>query len=185
MKYPYPAKAVTGAAVLALLLSNSMLLSAQKADSAPISKLFVEIREHATLAEADAETLDAYTRSNVSWQGHANQLRNVKEHVDDLLRDYNEAQRLRDQGSTWQMQAIDQLRPLLQGMADHLSATIKHQRTHQTQVQMKPYQDYVHANQVYAARTSQLIHDLVDYGEAKARSEELEQKLELPASPGE
>ena len=184
MNYLSPAKVLKGAAMFALLLSSSLILAAQKADSAEISKLFTEIKAHATLAEHDAQLLDSYTRSGVSWKLQGNQLQNIKEHVNDLGRDYNEAERLREQGSPWQQNAIDQMRPLLQGMAAHLTLTIEHQNQNPSHVRFQPFVDYVRANRDYATRASALIHDLVDYGEAYAKSEQLEQKLQLPGHPG-
>src|SRR5215469_10412264 len=101
-----------GAAAVALFLSVSMPANAQKADSKQISDLFAEIKESATLAEDDAQTVESYTRTNASWQSHAEQLGQIKEHVDGLLADYNRMAGLRDEGSPWQQEAIDQLRPL-------------------------------------------------------------------------
>jgi hypothetical protein len=184
MKYLSPAKVLKGVALFALLLSSSLILSAQNADSVQVTKLFTEIKEHASLAEHDAELLDSYTRSRVSWKLHAYKLHDIKEHVNDLGRDYSEAERLREGSSPWQQNAIDQIRPLLQGMAAHLTATIEHQRKNPSHVRMQPYLDYVRANREYTVKTSALIHDLVDYGEAKAKSEQLEQKLQLPDQPG-
>jgi len=120
----------------------------------------------------------------VNWKLHANALANIQEHVNDLGRDYKEVERLREDGSPWQEDAIDQMRPLLQGMAAHLTATIGHLNNNQNHVRMQTYVDYVRGNRDYATRTSALIHDLVDYGEAKAKSEKLEQELLLPGHPG-
>lgn len=83
MKYLSPAKVLKGAAMFALLLSSSLIMAAQKPDSAQISNLFTEIKEHASLAEHDAELLDSYTRSHGSWKLHAYKLHDIKEHVND------------------------------------------------------------------------------------------------------
>lgn len=173
-----------GVSVLALLLWGALTLRAQNPDSKQITALFAEMKQHATLAEDDANLLESYTRSGVSWEAHARTLDTIKEHVNALGSDYNEAVRLRDDGSPWQQEAIDRVGPLLQGMAAHLTATLEHQRKNPSQVRMQPYLDYVHANQEFAVRASALIHDLVEYGEAKAKSEALEQKLELPTGSG-
>lgn len=180
MKHLSPATLLNGMGALALLLSMCISASAKKADSKQISNLFSEIKQHASLAEDDAETLEAYTHSNVSWESHANRLSQVKEHVDDLLSDYNEAVRLREEGSPWQQEAIDRLRPVLKGMADHLTATLQHHNANPTQVKVKPYVDYVHGITQYTSKASALIHDLVDYGAARNTAESLERHLNLP-----
>jgi leucyl-tRNA synthetase len=173
-------KVPIGIAVFVLLVSGSLIGAAQNTDSTRITKLFTDIKEHSRLAEEDAQLLESYTRGNISWQSHTRRLTAMREHVDELLKDYNEAQSLREEGSPWQQEAIDQLRPLLQGMAGHLTATIQHQNQNQTQVHMQAWIDYVHGNSEYATRAASLIHDLVDYGAAKSNAESLEMKLKMP-----
>lgn len=179
MKYLSPANILKGAGVLALLLSSSLIASAQNADSKRISKLFAEVKAHSTLAQNDAERLEAYTRSDTSWQLHADQLRLIKEHVNDLLTDYGEMARVREEGSPWQQEAIDQLRPVLKGMADHLNATILYQRENPTRVKMPPFLNYVRGNTEYVTKAASLIHDLVDYEVARSNAESLQKELGL------
>jgi hypothetical protein len=182
MNYLSPAKILKGTALLALCVSSCMFAAAQKADSKQITDLFSEIKAHASLAEDDAQTLEAYARSSMSWQSHVHRLNLIKEHVDELLSDYNEMARLRDEGSRWQQEAIDQLSPLMKGMADHLSATIKYQNDHPTHINFEPWREYVRANSLYATKASSLIHDLVDYRAAKSTAESLEKQLNLQAN---
>lgn len=185
MNYLSPANLLKGTAVLALLLSCGTFAGAQKADSKKIADLFTEIKGHATLADNDAQILESFTRSaTISSRSHTNQLKLVQEHISDLLNDYNETARLKDEGSPWQQEAIDQLRPVLKSMADHLNATIKHQNENPSQVKMGPWRDYVHGNSEYIAKASSLIHDLVDYGAAKSASDSLEHQLQLPSGGG-
>jgi hypothetical protein len=183
MKKSCLANTLKGALVLALLFSTSLIASAQNADSEKISKLFAEIKQHATLAEDDAQLLETYTRSNNSWQIHASQLRMVTEHVQDLLADYNKMSTLREEGSPWQQEGIDQLRPVLKAMADHLNATIRHQREYPSRVKMGPYLDYVHGNSEYVTKAAALVHDLVDYEAARSTADSLQKELNLPSRP--
>jgi hypothetical protein len=175
-------KIVKTAALLALLLVSSMTVAAQKADSYKIAELFNQIKEHSALAEDDAQLLESYTRSGAHWQSHARQLAQVKDHVDGLLNDYNEAQLLRSEGSPWQQAAIDQIRPVLKTMTDHLNATIEHQRNKPSHIRFQAWIDYVHANREYTTKASNLIHDVVDYGKANETASLLEKKLQLPSS---
>jgi len=181
MKYLSPAHILKGAAVLALLLSSCFIASAQNADSKKISNLFVDVKEHSTLAMDDAQALEAYTRSGVSWQLHADKLERIKEHVNNLLADYRAMTRIREEGSPWQQEAIDQLGPILKGLADHLTATIQHQNENPKHVNMPEFVDYVRGNSEYATKAASLIHDLVDYGAARTAAESLEKSLQLPS----
>jgi hypothetical protein len=86
----------------------------------------------------------------------------------------------RPEGSPWQQQAIDQVTPLLQDMADHLTATIKHLNENQERVNMPAFQDYARGNYELASQTSELIKDYVNYDKVRSQSLALEQKLETP-----
>ncbi|MFP5237339.1 MAG: hypothetical protein ACLGSD_15690 [Acidobacteriota bacterium] len=169
----------------ALFLAGSAALQAQSADSEKVATLFNQMRQHVALAERDAEVLETYTRSRVSWESHARRVSAMKDHVNALIGDYNEAKGLHDEASPWQKEALDRLEPLLQGLAQHLSASIDHLNKNQGKVNLKPWQDYIKANYQYTVRTSNLIRDFMDYGDAKNTVETLEQKLELPETPGQ
>lgn len=185
MKYRNIGKALGAIAAFAFLLLGSIGVRAQSADSEKINELFRNVRQHAALAEVDAELLESYTRSKMSWESHARRIESMRSHVKDLAADFNEASTLRPEGSKWQQEAIDQLQPLLQGMADHIKATIDHLNDNKNQVHMQPWIDYVHANRDYAVRAAALIRDYVDYSEAKSTTEKLEQKLQISPSTGE
>ena len=168
-------------ALLALLLPAGML-AAQNPDSAAISDLLKVVESHATQADDDAQMLANYTLSNLDWRTHANQLNSIKEHINNLISDANQLTSLRDEGSPWQQEAIDRIDPLLREMANHLNITIEHLNSNQSQVHMPPYKDYVRANLDLMTRAHEAIADFVDYGAARTTADELEQKLELPAS---
>lgn len=170
---------------LSLLAIGIPILRAQAPDSEKITKLFNEMKTHAVLAEEDADLLESYTRSTATWGSHARRLSDITVHVRDLLKDYNEAQAIRGEGSDWQKEAIDEIMPLVKGMADHLSASIDHLNKNQAHTSLKPWHDYVHGNREYIFKTADLIRAYVDYGEAKAKADVLEKKLELPPSPGQ
>jgi hypothetical protein len=176
-----------GLAVFALLLAmNAPFATAQASDSEQISGLLSEAQHHAMLVDDDASALQSFTRSKLSWQTHGKQLESMKAHVNDLGKVIKQLNDLRSEGSPWQQQAIDQINPLLQDMADHLTATINHLNENQNRVNMPAYQDYARGNYELANKTVQAINDFVDYDKAKSQSQALEQKLELPtANEGE
>lgn len=172
-------------AVIAFLMLGSVCANAQSPDSEKVNDLFQNIRQHAVLAEEDAEILESYTRSSVSWESHARQIEKMRDHVKDLADDYNQAASLRSEASPWQQDAIDHLHPLLQGMADHIKATIDRLSKNQSRTRMQSWIDYVHANREYAVKAAALIRDYVSYGEAKSTADALERKLEIGQSAGE
>lgn len=170
-----------GLAIVALFLAiKGPVAVAQNADSAEISNLLSQAQHHAVLLADDAATLQSYIRSKLHWQSHAQQLESMKTHVNNLGKVTGQLNDLRSEGSPWQQQAIDQINPLLQDMADRLTATINHLNKNQERVHMPAFQDYARGNHELASRTSELIKDYVNYDKAKSKSQSLEQKLEVP-----
>jgi len=157
------------------------ITQAQNKDSKVITDLLKEAESHAILASVDAETLESYTRSHtVSWQSHAYRLRNIADHANDLIQDFNKLSSMRSEGSPWQQEAIDRVDPLLKEMADHLNTTIAHFRVNKHRVNMPAFDNYVKADREYMGRTSELISSFVDYGQTRAKAIDLEASLDLP-----
>ncbi len=177
------AKVVIRPAMLFLLSAG--LLVAQNKDSAAISKLLTQVKTHAALANDDASTLDSFTRSGVDWSTHGSQLNLMREHVNNLITDANEMIALRHEGSPWQQQAIDRIQPLLPVIADHLSNTINHLNENRSLVHLKPYRDYVHANQELIGNAYQVVKSYASYAQAIAKADALEKQLELPSASTE
>jgi hypothetical protein len=167
-------------AILGILLLLPSFAHTQTTDSSAITDLLKEARAHAALAERDSETLESYTRSNVSWQAHANRLTEIQGHANDLINDFNQLKSMRDQGTPWQQEAIDRINPLLHNMGDHLTATIQHFNTNQRGLRMPAFREYVTANRELMSKTSKLIAGFVDYDEAMAKANALEKELDLP-----
>lgn len=168
-------------AVLGLFMfSGTSMSSAQTMqNSERISQLLSEAKNHALEAENDAATLEAYTRSRLSWRTHGTQLEAMKDHVNELGKIAGEMNDLKAQGSPWQQDGIQQVTPLLQEMAGNLTNAIEHLNANQSQVHMQTFRDYARTNYELAKRTADLIRDFVEYDEAKSMAESLEEKLEL------
>lgn len=171
-----------GAAVLAplALCVLSLPATAQKPDSAEVTQLLNRANTEATQLATEAGQLQAYTRSAITWQSHANQLNTIKSHVNTLGKTLQEMQDKRDSASEWQQSAIDHIVPLAKELADDVGSTIDHLNSNKSKVQMPPYPDYAKANAETASDLSALIRDYVKYGKSKANYDRLGQKLEAP-----
>lgn len=154
--------------------------NAQTADSRAITDLLKGAETHAVLAQDDAEALESYTRSKLSWKSHSDRLTKIKEHANDLIVDFNRLSSIRAEGSLWQQEAIDHVNPLLREMSGHLTVTINHLNDNQSSVHMPPFGAYAKANREMMTATSRLISDYVQYGESKAKAASLENNLGLP-----
>ncbi len=164
---------------LLFLVAGSSRTYAQTTDSAHINQLFADAQHYAGLAARDGEELESFTRSNLHWESHAQQLEIIREHVNHLGEIVQQLNEARDQGSPWQQTAIDRINPLMHEMAMQLTATIDHLSQNKARVQMKPYQDYARATYEVTSRAARVISDYVKYGQSKSKADAIEQQLEL------
>src|SRR5512146_1361139 len=146
MKQPNSFIAMLRVAALALLVPAGVAFAAQTPDSASISKLFQQARQHASLANDDISVLDSSRFSSYAPEMHALYLQKVKEHAADLFRVYYQLQMLRDKGTPQQREAIDRLQPLLKEMATSLTNTLQTFNGHQSPVHMLPYRNRIHSD---------------------------------------
>ena len=168
-----------GFTLFCLVLATSAL--AQK-DSDEISGLLSQARTQAWQAAQDADTLQSYTMSPMSWEAHAAQLRLIQERVNALAKTTLQLNNLRSQGSQWQQDAIDRINPLLRDMNEALSNTIAALSNHPERVNMPPYREYAHANYDVCEEAATVISDFVAYGKSKGASMSLREKLDLAPS---
>ncbi len=164
---------------LVLLVAGSPRGYAQTTDSAHINQLLSEAEHYAGLASRDGEELESYTRSNLSWQTHAHQLERIKEHVNHLGEIVQQLNEARDEGTPWQRMAIDEIDPLIREMAAQLTTTIEHLSEHQSQIRMKPYQDYARATYEVTQRAAATISDYVEYAKSKSKADSFEREMLL------
>jgi hypothetical protein len=131
---------------LVLLVPVAAAFAAQTPDSASISKLFHQAKDHAALANDDITFLDSSRFSGLDFRTHFLYLENVKQHAADLFRDYYKMQMLRDKGTPQQREAIDRLDPLLREIATTLTSTIQALNANRELVNMPPFRDRIHSD---------------------------------------
>ena len=167
---------------LMFLMVGSSRATAQTTGPEHINHLLADAEHFANLAAADSEELGTYTRTQASWETHAHQLERIREHVNHLGEVVQQLNEARAEGMPWQQTAIDRINPLMHEMAMQLTATIEHLSEHQSQVRMKPYQNYTRATYEVNSRAARMISEIVEYGRAKSKADSLEHQLELPPS---
>lgn len=166
---------------VALLSTVPIVSAAQSArDSEEVSGLLAEAKTESIQLKQDAEEMNSFVRSKTSWQSHASKLNAIKQHANNLGELVAKMNSAKATASPWQQQSIDRITPLLRELAASVTSTIKHLSDNQNRLQHPPYPDYAATNADLASDLSQLISDYVAYGEAKHKSEDLAQKLEVP-----
>ena len=169
--------------VLFLSAAPTVFAGPRPNDSEEVTKLLSEVKSEAVQLKDDAEDMKSFTRSKqLSWQSHAAKVEQIKKHVNSSGELLAKLHNSKPSASAWQGQAIDRITPILQELAASVSSTIEHLRKNQNRIHTPPYTDYVASTADLATDLSGLISDYVAYGEAKNKSEELGQRLEVPGA---
>lgn len=185
MKAHSVTRTATKVAAALTILALSVAVRAQSSDSSRINDLLKNVKNHAMLATHDAELLESFTRSDLSWESHTGQLSLMKSHVNDLIKDHNDMIAAREDASPWQQKAIDRTDPAVKEIADRLETMINHLNNNKDKIKMPAYKDYVHSSYELISSLDKMVSDFVDYEEAKSKADDLEEKLELASSAGE
>ena len=163
----------TLALLVAGLLGTSVTTkAAEKPDSEQVSNLLSQARTMAFQLKEDAETMETFTRMNVTWQSHAIAIGQIKEHANALAKQVDKLKAVRDEASPWQMTAIDRIDPYLDEMSGYIEAVIENLNQHPERIGTPEYKDYLEANADYASDLADMIGNFVDYGRTKERLEQ-------------
>jgi hypothetical protein len=173
---------IVGFFLAAFLAAPSTIQAADAPDSEQVSSLLSEAKTMAFQMKEDAETMESYTRSNVSWQSHATAINQIKEHVNAMGRQIAKLNNAKGSASPWQNTAIDRINPFLQELAGYTEAAIEHLNKRPALLATPDYKDYLEANADYAGDMASMVADFVDYGKTKQRLQRLTDKLEVPAA---
>lgn len=151
-----------------------------KADSKQVSELLSEARTQAYKLKVDADTMEAFTRENVSWESHAAKITEIKNDVNAVSKTVAKLNNSRNTASAWQKVAIDRINPILRETAANVQATLNHIDKEQGRfLNTQEHKDYLKANAELADRMARVVSDFVDYGATKAKFERLSQELEV------
>lgn len=147
------------------------------ARAADPASLLEQARTSASQLRQDADQMQGYANSNLSWKSHGQQINMIKEHVNKLGELLSQMHEARGDASHTQQQAIDRISPLLEEIASNTTAVINHLNEHPNRTWNPNYKNYVAENARLTTELSGAINDFVEYDRTKSRMEELEQKL--------
>ncbi len=158
--------------------AGAMAKSIEASDSEQVASLLSEAKTLAYQVKEDAQTMESFTRMNVSWETHKVAVNQIREHVNALGRLVAKLKAARDIASPWQRTAIDRINPYLDELGGYTSAVIEHLNGDKKR-NISEYQDYLEANADYASDLCNMISDFVDYGKTRQRMDRLSTKLEV------
>jgi hypothetical protein len=164
----------------ALLIAPPSVQAAPQEDNKEVLKLLEDIKAQAADLQRDSDELEAFTRSDTSWESHAQELELIKERINTIGKTISRLQNLRSSASPWQREAIDRIIPVAKKLASNTTAAIEHLNKEPLRIHEPQYQQYIKSNAEAAANLSALVRDFVEYGKTRTTLEAYERKLELP-----
>src|SRR5579883_1374411 len=145
-----------------------------------VSTLLLNAEAQAFQLRADADELEGYSRSNASWQSHAEAIDRIREDVNKMGDILNRLEQNRSKAAPWQQVAISRVVPVARELAANTTAAIDHLNRNPNRLNTPRYQEYLEAIVDSADNLSSTIKDAVDYGRTKQRLDRLAARLELP-----
>jgi len=186
MKTNYFSAAILGGAALLLsaVLPFSSLASPVEAvtprdSQAELSRLLKQAQVTAGQLASSTDQLNSYSRSNLTWQTHAEKVDEVKSQVNTLGRNLTEMEALQADAAPWQDDAIRSIRPLLEQIADSTESVILYIRENPRLINFAEYEDMLADKHELASELATLTKDYVKYGESKDKLEQLHTELDL------
>ena len=166
--------------VAALLIARLDVQAAPQEDNKEVSKLLEDVKMQAADLQHDSDELESFTRSDASWQSHADELELIKERINTIGKTLSRLQNLRSSASPWQREAIDRIMPVAKKLASNTTAAIEHLNKEPLRVHEPQYQQYLKSNAEAASNLATLVKDFVEYGKTRTTLEAYERKLEVP-----
>ena len=167
-------------AAAALLIARLDVQAAPPEDNKEVSQLLEDIKGQAADLQRDSDELESFTRSDMSWQSHAEELDRIKERINAIGKTISELQNLRSSASPWQREAIDRIMPVAKKLASNSTAAIEHLNKNPLRINEPQYQQYLKSNAEAASNLAALVKDLVEYEKTRTTLEAYERKLEVP-----
>ncbi len=127
----------------------------------------------------DAAELQSFSAaSGPGWDSHAAVLTRIKEDVNKLQENTRGLQSHRTVASAWQQDAIDRVTSLANDLATNMNSAMDHLNKSKSRPIKAPYPEYLKANSRIANDLGDEIDAIIDYGQAKAKADEIAKQLD-------
>lgn len=149
----------------------------EQRDSLQVMKLLKEARTEAARLRSETDKLESYKSGGLSRGTHARQLEVTKGHVNELGKTLDKLEARKAEASPWQQKAIEEIRPVLEDLADRTTRAIEHVNENPHLIGQPDYHELLTDKAALSVQLADLLDDHVKYGETKAELEELESKV--------
>lgn len=163
--------AVLGGALLVPFLQGNVM-------AADVSELFQSAKSSANQLKADTAQMEMFTRSKTTWQSHASQISNIKEHINRAGQIASALEEARHAAEPWHHDAIDRVTKNLKEIASNTTSIIEHLNQSPNHLWDPTYKEYLTSNAELADELAKLIGDTVDYDITRTKIQTLQERLD-------
>ena len=152
---------------------------AAETEAEKVSRILSDAKMEAYQLKVDADNLEAYTRSNATWESHADAISRIKDDVNTMGKTLTKLEENRGAAELWQRTAIDRVMPVAKELAANTTAAINYLSEFPRRLNTPTYQDYLEAICDSATNLASTITDFVDYDKTRQRLSRLSGKVEV------
>jgi len=165
---------ILASSIITLLLSISLSSPAFADNPKWVGNQLSDFKSTAYQMRTEADVLKSYTGKRLSWETHTRQLSVLKDQVNQLGKNLAGLESQKSVASENQVMAIEQVRPHLESIAEHLTFAIESVNENRPNVHSMDYAEavgnvYAHANDLHNK-----VERILDYDAAKTRLDKLE-----------
>ncbi len=151
-------------------------------DNASVTGQLNDAKTIVAKIKKDAIQMQSYAQTTgLSWQTHSAALEKIKADVNELQQNMRGLQSHRTISSAWQQEAIDRITTLANDLATNMNATIDRLNKSKSRPTAPPYPEYLKANTRIVTDLGDEINASIDYGQNKAKLDQLGQQLDSSA----
>jgi hypothetical protein len=176
-------KAVCGLVLgLVCVVIPSTVYAQATSDNPSVTAQLNDAKTIVAKIKKDAIQMQSYAQTTgLSWQTHSTALEKIKTDVNELQQNMRGLQSHRTIASAWQQEAIDRITTLTNDLATNMNATIDRLNKSKSRPTTPPYPEYLKANTRIVTDLGDEIDATIDYGENKAKLDQLGQQLDSSA----
>ena len=151
-------------------------------DNASVTAQLNDAKTIVAKIKKDAVQMESYAQNTgLSWQTHSTALEKIKADVNQLQQNMRGLQSHRTIASAWQQEAIDRITGFANDLATNMNAAIDRLNKSKSRPTAPPYPEYLKANSRIASDLGDEIAATIDYGQNKAKLDQLGQQLDSSA----
>jgi hypothetical protein len=144
--------------------------------------LLKDVQSTATVLTRDADLLHSYTRGDISWESHVNQVSMVKDHINTMGKHLHRLQAIRHLATPEQQQAINSIMPAALILATHTESAIEHLNDRDKPLWDQEYRNHLRGISGRSVQVKQVVDLHLEMADTQEKLDSLRERTLLLGS---